>query len=312
MTTPPLVSAVIPNYNYGRYLRESVESALEQTHPRMEVIVVDDGSTDDSLTVLKTFGDRIIVLNGGHKGVSAARNLGITHSSGDFVAFLDADDRWRPDKTERQLLLFSDNVGLVHSGLRHIDDSGRPLGLRLDGMEGDILVEHALLQKTTISGGGSTALLRRSVFDRIGGFAEELSTSADWDMWRRVSCCYQIGMVPEALADYRLHGSSMHRNLGLFEHDMLLSFARMFSDPVASSVHALKRGCYSNLYLSFCGSYIHAGNWRKGLAYGLRSLALSPTKLPMHVAKLPLRSWRRRRERPSSCEQELVSSAPRP
>ena len=99
----PLVSAIIPNYNYSRYIGEAVESALNQTYKNIEVIVVDDGSCDDSLKVLSAYVDRIKVVSQKNAGVAMARNNGVEVSTGEYVAFLDADDVWLPDKVEKQV-----------------------------------------------------------------------------------------------------------------------------------------------------------------------------------------------------------------
>src|SRR5438309_4900890 len=102
-TDCPLVSVVVPNYNYGRYVREAVDSVLGQTYPAVEVIVVDDGSSDDSLSVLQSYGSKIKLVVQPNGGVHKARNRGIEESKGEFVAFLDADDVWEPTKLERQV-----------------------------------------------------------------------------------------------------------------------------------------------------------------------------------------------------------------
>ncbi|HEX3110532.1 MAG TPA: glycosyltransferase family A protein, partial [Thermoanaerobaculia bacterium] len=111
------VSVVIPSYNYARYLGEAIDSALGQTLPPLEVIVVDDGSTDDTPAVLAAYGDRIRVLRQKNAGVAVARNSGIAAARGECVAFLDADDVWLPRKLELQIPLFTDSVGLVHCGV---------------------------------------------------------------------------------------------------------------------------------------------------------------------------------------------------
>src|SRR6266508_897311 len=123
--TNSLVSVVIPNYNCGRFLEETLESVFAQAYPAVEVIVVDDGSTDDSLQVLEKYAGRVNVIRQANQGVSAARNAGIRASHGELVALLDADDLWHPDKLAKQVALFANPaVGLVHCAVEYIDEQG--------------------------------------------------------------------------------------------------------------------------------------------------------------------------------------------
>lgn len=290
----PLVSVVIPNYNYARYLRQAIDSVLAQTYPAVEIIVVDDGSKDDSQAVLDEYDGRIRAIRQPNKGVSAARNNGIRASTGEAIAFLDSDDVWDARKLELQMGRFERaEVGLVHCGLEYVDSQGRTLSIDMGGAEGDILERHALFRTPTVRS-GSTALVRRSCFDRVGLFDEALSTSADWDMWRRVGGVCKVAMVQEALVKYRLHDGAMHRNLSAFERDMLHAFARMFDDPTARELLPLKRKCYSNLYATLCGSYFSQRNWPKVLEFAARSAAERPDTLLIQALGMPWRHIRRK------------------
>ncbi|HCA58980.1 MAG TPA: hypothetical protein DEP46_13490, partial [Blastocatellia bacterium] len=153
----PLVSAIIPNYNYARYVGEAVESALGQTYPNIEVIVVDDGSTDNSLEVLEQYRDRIKIIAQKNSGVCVARNRGVAESEGEYIAFLDADDVWLPEKIEKQVEKFASgkDLGLVHVGVIDIDASGDELASHLNGMEGDVAAELMMFESAVILGGGS-------------------------------------------------------------------------------------------------------------------------------------------------------------
>src|SRR6266536_238218 len=245
----PLVSIVISNYNCGRFVADAVESALQQSYPNKEVIVVDDGSTDDSLSVLRAFGDRIRILTQPNQGVSSARNAGIRQSRGELVAFLDADDLWHRDKLAKQLPLFANPaVGLAYCGVEYIDEHGRSLGTNTKGLRGRVLRDIALLRETVVLAGGSTAVVRKSTFDRAGLFDTEVSTAADWDMWRRIACHDEIDVAREPLMKYRLRSGSMNRNPRVFEHDMLYGFARMFADQTAADVRRLRRRGYAKLF----------------------------------------------------------------
>ena len=122
----PVVSVVIPTYNCGRYVEEAVDSALNQTYRNLEIIVVNDGSTDDTSSRLEKYKDRVRIVSQANRGLSGARNVGIELSSGEYVAFLDSDDRWRPNKLERQLACFHEleGVDMVFSDFSAIDPDG--------------------------------------------------------------------------------------------------------------------------------------------------------------------------------------------
>ena len=129
MNTAPLITVIVVNYNYGRYLGECIDSVLAQTYPNIEVIVVDDGSTDNSLSILQPYGERILIIQQENKGVSAARNAGLLKSKGQWIAFLDSDDAWRPEKLQEQSTYLQDPaVGMVFCGVEYTDDSGCCLG----------------------------------------------------------------------------------------------------------------------------------------------------------------------------------------
>jgi len=289
----PLVSIVITNYNCARFVADAVETALAQTYANVEVIVVDDGSTDDSLAVLAPYRGRVRIVAQPNGGVSAARNTGIRESRGDLVAFFDADDLWHRDKLAKQVPLFiNPAVGLVYCGVEYIDEQGRTLGTNLKGLRGRVLRDIALLRETVVLAGGSTAVVRRRLFDEIGGFDPQLSTAADWDMWRRIACIAEIEVAREPLMKYRLRAGSMHRNPTVFEHDMVYGFARMFADPGAAEVHPLRRRGYGKLYLMLAGSFLEAGDTGKALTYACRSMLAWPPSAAYIVA-LPWRRVRR-------------------
>jgi glycosyltransferase involved in cell wall biosynthesis len=276
----PLVSVVIPNHNYARFLPEALDSVLKQTYPEIEILVVDDGSTDDSLDVLRRYHGRMRLFRQPNSGVSRARNLGIRESRGELVAFLDSDDAWLPEKLAKQVDLFESRaLGMVYTGLRFVGEDGSARGQTTDGLSGWVLRELALLQTPGVPASGSSAVIRRECFDVAGLFDDALSTSADWDLWRRIACRYEIGMVREPLVSYRLHRESMHRDVELFERDMLLAFERMFADEAASAVHPLERAAKARLFMTLAGSYFRIRRWDKFLRYCRKSLFLNPLGL---------------------------------
>jgi glycosyltransferase involved in cell wall biosynthesis len=290
----PLVSVIIVNYNYGRFVGAALESVLAQTYEKLEIVVVDDGSTDDSPEILRMYEPRVRLVRQANKGVSAARNRGIAESEGSLVAFLDSDDMWLPKKVERQVETFGDlAVGMVYTGLEYVDSEGRTLCSATEGTRGDVLVELALLRGPGVPASGSSAMVRRSALETVGLFDESLSTSADWDLWRRIACHYKIELVREPLVQYRQHGSAMHRNVESYERDMLRAFSSMFSDPSAWAVHSMERRCYGNLYLTLAGSYWHSGKVRKSIQYLTSGLLMWPPGIS-YVLATPIRYLTRR------------------
>ena len=226
-------------------------------------------------------------------GPSAARNTGIKASRGEFIAFLDSDDLWTPDKIARQVERFSNpRVGFVSSGIEYIDAEGRTLGISLEGTEGNILETHARLRQRT-SGPPSAVVARRACFDTVGVFDTKLSMSADWDMWRRIGSSYELAVVRAPLLKYRVHSTAMHHNVDLLERDMLYAFERMFEDPRSAAIEDRRRECYANLYTMLCGSFLHRRQWRKSMKYAVRSLQERPDRLLLHTLATPVRKARR-------------------
>jgi len=183
-------------------------------------------------------------------------------------------------------------VGLVHSSLEYIDETGGRLGTNLAEGRGRLLRELALLRPTALLTAGSTVVIRRECFETVGLFDVELSTSADWDMCRRIACHYEIEVVREPVVRYRLRVDGMHRNVGAQEHDMLRAFRKMFADPAARDVRPLRRRAYAKLYLILSGSYFEAGNRRRAALYALRATTSWPPSLA-YIAAWPWRRLRR-------------------
>lgn len=272
----PLVSVVIPNHNYARYIGEAVESVLSQTYPEVEVIVVDNGSTDDSLEVLRRYAARCRVVPQADLGQSLARNRGIQEARGDLIAFLDADDAWRPRKLELQVERFkNDAIALVYCSLELADASLRPTGQVIwASVRGDALEEFVKWPgRAIVVGGESTAVVRRAALDAVGPFEPTLSISGGWDLWRRIATHYQIDHVEEPLVLYRQHGSSLHRRLAVYESDVRSASARMFADTAASRVWGARRAYEAALDLMFAKSWLRNRDLGRAARLLLRAIA---------------------------------------
>lgn len=307
------VSVIIPTYNYSRYVGHAIDSVLAQTLPVHEIIVVDDGSTDDTESVLAPYRDKVRVIHQQNRGVAAARNAGVANSSGELVAFLDADDMWLPTKIERQVarLLAEPEIAMVHCGMREVDPAGKTVSTYTQGQDGWIADELLLLERGAVVGPGSTALVRRSAFDAIDGFDEEkdLHPSEDWEFSYRLARRYKIGFIPELLVNYRNHGVNGHLNIKRMERGMLIAFEKAFADP-DPVLQNLRRRCYGNLHTILAGSYFRAGNYFAFARHMLKSSWRRPGNI-FYFLQFPLRSVQRFATRAESQRDENVSAKAR-
>lgn len=212
-TARPLVSVVIPTYNCGEYICASVESALTQTHRPIEVIVLDDGSTDDTRERLRAYGGQIRYIYQANRGLSAARNAAIAAARGDVVALLDADDLCAPRRVERQLRLLSSgpNVGFVACQAPIIDQDGKLTGkeycrhVAFPGKEDVVIGRDAALLRYVQTGFflPTTVLMRRSVIEAVGGYDVSFLACQDLDLMLKLLQVCDMGYANEALYFYR-------------------------------------------------------------------------------------------------------------
>jgi glycosyltransferase involved in cell wall biosynthesis len=231
------VTTLIPVFNGAKYIRESVDSALAQREVEVELIVIDDGSTDETPQILESYGNSLRVLRQPNAGHVIARNNGAKLAGGQWLAFLDADDAWMPDKLARQLAAAGDDAGMVYTNRDNFGDIDR-VGEGIDGRtlpEGDLFERLLFGNFITVS----SVLFRRDWFERLGGFEASLRVCEDWDLWMRY--CAEGGIIrvcPEPLTRYRWHGDSMS-----FDHHRMCDgrfqvLRRALAHPRASKVPA--------------------------------------------------------------------------
>ena len=201
------ISVVIPAYNAAHFLPRCLESVYAQTLQPDEVIVVDDGSTDNTAAVATELGAKVVSRPNG--GLSAARNTGIQNASSEWIALLDADDMWAPEKLERQATRVHPETVLVYTGIRIFDDNG----IRDEIPAADAVSALKVLRyRNPIT--PSTALVRRTAVMQDGGFREDLRACEDWEMWVRLQRLGQFEGIPDPLTDYYVYPNSLSANPG--------------------------------------------------------------------------------------------------
>lgn len=232
-------SVIIPCYNHEAYLGEAIESVYTQTRAVREIIVVDDGSTTPVASAPFWKGLRVQVIRTKNRGVSAARNLGVSLASGTFVAFLDADDAWAPSKIEAQEDALHTNPDLVAVFTRHTEKPGwapcPPTTYPPVDASSDEFLLH--LWKWNFIALPSV-MVRRQTFLRVGGFNEHLRCSEDWELWVRLSTAGRFGQVPLPLCYRRIHSQQMTKNLDqivIYHRRCRTLLMREYGDRIAAA-----------------------------------------------------------------------------
>jgi len=213
------VSVVLATYNTARFLRAAIESVLEQTHRNLELIIVDDGSTDGTRDIVETFlaDPRVRYFYQANAGQPAADNLGISKAAGPFIAFIDADDVWSVDKLEKQMPLFTggERIGVVYSPIVRINEHSVRINAHYVPRYGGRITERLFVHNFVPF---STTVVRRECLDRVGVFDPTLRGSYDYDLWLRVSTEFDFALLPEATVYYReWPGQMSHRFRTFYE-----------------------------------------------------------------------------------------------
>ncbi len=189
-----LVSVILPTYNRAWTLKEAVDSVLDQDYPHIELIVIDDGSTDTTQDLLATYGDRIRVLTQANKGVSAARNAGIRDAGGSLIALLDSDDAWDRRKISCQVDFFKARPGAMICQTEEIwIRNGKRVNPRKRHQKPSGMIFEASLHLCLVS--PSAVMMRKDLFDRIGYFNEDFTVCEDYDLWLRVGAVLPVFLI---------------------------------------------------------------------------------------------------------------------
>lgn len=244
----PLISVIIPVYNGAKTIRETISSVLAQSFADLEIIVVNDGSTDATAEILADLPNRKIKVHAfPNAGPSVSRNRGFRLSAGDYIAYLDADDLWAQDKLKEQFQALQQYpaAGVAYAWTHHIDASGQ--FVRRGGKhqaQGSVL-GHLLL--TNILEHGSNPLIRRQAVAAVGGFDERLRTAEDWDFYLRLAARYEFVVVKKPLIYYRQSPHSFSGDVTRVEKDALAVIKRAFKEA-PPALRPLHRQSQANIY----------------------------------------------------------------
>jgi len=241
----PKVSIIIPTYNYGRFLQTAIDSAFAQTFKDFEVIVIDDGSTDDTKGIIQSkYAHRIKYIYQEHKGAPAARNRGFREAKGEYVVFLDADDWLSEEYLEYKVNVLNNNedIGWVYSDWYYVDDKGllervsKSPSFYKRKLEGDISSE-------LFSSGNyittDAVLIRKACIEKVGGFDESLPALQDYDLWLRVSMHYRVKYLNMALSYSLVHSDSLSSQMGVNPKAFLI-IAKKYENVFRNRVGSVK------------------------------------------------------------------------
>jgi glycosyltransferase involved in cell wall biosynthesis len=223
------IDVIVPAYNASKFILYTLDSINAQTHKPNRIIIVNDGSTDNTLELVENYKSIIPlkIVNKKNGGLPSARNAGIAASDAEFLAFVDSDDVWESEKIEKQLKRFQaplyDNLGIVYCDYKVIDDEGNLIEVKHETLDPNIRgnILDLIIPGNKVSGSASAVLVRKSCVDDIGGFDEGLRVAEDWDYWLRLAAKYAFDYVPEKLLRIRRHGGSMQANeLRMFTREL--------------------------------------------------------------------------------------------
>lgn len=260
----PLVSVIIPSYNYGRYVGQAVDSALAQSYPNQEVLVIDDGSTDDTKDRLHAYGNRIRYIHQQNLGLSAARNTGIREAKGDYLAFLDADDAFHPRKTELQMawLKAHPDVALVGTEM-FSDETINWCPVNSEIIPVTTITLEAMAIKPRFA--PSSVIAHKKCFEAVGQFDTELRSVEDRDMWLRIGTQFKMARLNIPLTWYRITPGSMSTNPERMEHFELLVLNRALELDNLKQRPSLRRQALSHCYRSSAYTFHATGRSREAI-----------------------------------------------
>lgn len=302
----PRVSIVVPTYNRSAIVRRAVESVLAQTFGDLEIIVVDDGSTDDTRDALAGYGERVRYVHQENRGPAAARNHGMQEARGEFIGFLDSDDAYLPGNVAAHLRRFDEvpEAGLVYCGIEVLDQHGNPVKEVLPDPRDRGFVLERLIRYNFIT--SSTVLMRRAAMEFAGPMSTRLWFAEDWYYWLRVASRFPIEFVDEVLVRYQRSAVSLSHGTAIptvVERNLEM-FALAFEDPdLKQRLSPLRAEAYRRAYAAYASMALETMQLDLARRYSWRAVASRPlawASYPLLVKSClgpgllgRLRQWRR-------------------
>lgn len=279
-----LVSIITATYNMAGYIGETLDAILAQDYPHFESIIIDDGSTDNTMEVLEPYlrDPRVRVVQQANAGQTVAKNRGLAEARGEFIAFCDADDTWREDKLTMQIPHFDDpDVGVVFSDIICVDGEGKVIDIppmkRVGGrVTAPLLVDNFVPFPTSVA--------RASVLEEADGFDEKLTMSIDYDLWLRISVNHLFAYVEEPLANYRIWEGQMSNKTGERLDNFFKLLERFLADNPDVVTQAEKDEAWAHVYVT-------RGEWHS--TEGRKSDAFNDYGKAMKLKFFDERLWRR-------------------
>lgn len=281
-----VVSVVMPTFNRAEYILEAVHSVLAQTFPALELVIVDDGSTDATPEIIRSVTDsRIRYLRQDHRGVSTALNTGWRAAQGEFIGRLDSDDRWLPEllATLVPRLQTGSNVALAYGRAQWIDAQGN----LLPNISGTNEKFPGQTLKSLLYGDFVTPMavvINKKCLERVGGYDESLRANEDWDLWIRLAEFYRFVYVDRVLAHYRVHSQNLthsgsSQNVRVI-HDRIRVIEKFYARPkLPPDAVGVKGLAFRNLYHDIALRHLSAGRWRDAWMYFSRAVRAAPNPL---------------------------------
>lgn len=299
----PLISVVVPAYNAARTIETTLRSVLRQTVDDIELIVIDDGSTDATPEIARSIDDaRVHLLHQRNAGHASARNAGIAAARGRYVAVIDADDMWLPHKLQRQLMLLDGGprIRALHGSAVFVDDSLEPLFVAPspDGKNDllDVLCFRGLAAMMV------TLIIERTLLEQVGAFDPSLIILQDWELAIRLARLGELYSTSEPLGLYRLHATNQSKQVDLHIEPGERVLTRFFADPtLPPEVVARRSYVYAHFYAMLSGGAFQLRRPAYAAYWARRALASDP-RVFSYIASLPARRLRKRLSRPRAAE----------